>query len=54
MKTEDKAVNVEKYFCPQKSWMTAENKGNLPLMFIGNIYLFIFKAFKAMNIIIFN
>lgn len=40
MKTVDKAVNVEKDFCPQKSWMTAENKGNLPLMFLGNIYLF--------------
>lgn len=53
MKTVDKAVNVEKDFCPQKSLMTAENKGNLPLMFLGNLYLFIFEVFKTMNIIIF-
>lgn len=56
MKTVDKAVNIEKDFCPQKSQMTAENKGNLPLMFLGNIYLFIyfiFKVFKTMTIIIF-
>lgn len=52
MKTVDKAVNVEKDFCPQKSWMTAENKGNLPLMFLGNIFIIIFNTFKTMNIII--
>lgn len=53
MKTVDKAVNVEKDLCPQKSLMTAENKGNMPLMLLGHIYVFIFKAFKTMNGIIF-
>lgn len=41
MKTVDKAVNAERDFSLQKSWLTAENKGNLPLMFfVYNFFLF--------------
>lgn len=54
METVDKAVNAEKDFCPQKSWLTAENKGNLPLMLLVYIIFLFLRECKTMNINIFN